>query len=277
MMYQELPGFDTPKGDSLIWRYMDFTKLVSLLEKNALFFARGDKFNDAFEGKLAKLNVDHLKNLLEGVAKGGSAPASSASSPGKAALRDLIVKVGADKTLETLLPLVDTQRLRVAINCWHLSGVESEAMWKLYLRSNEGIAIQSSILRLQEALAGHRDPVYLSRVQYIDFSKTKMTLGNHLYPFLYKRQSFEHEKEVRAIITTLPIGADGKTQHHEVDHPSYAGGGVSVPVDLATLIETIHIAPTAPGWILELVQSVVKRYGLKCPVRGSELDQPPLY
>jgi hypothetical protein len=33
-----------------IWRYMDFTKFVSLLEKKALFFCRADKLGDPFEG-----------------------------------------------------------------------------------------------------------------------------------------------------------------------------------------------------------------------------------
>ena len=39
-----------PLDDTVLWRYMDFTKFVSLLEKSALFFPRADKLGDPFEG-----------------------------------------------------------------------------------------------------------------------------------------------------------------------------------------------------------------------------------
>ena len=38
-MYAEHPSFHLPTNPSAkIWRYMDFTKFVSLLETNALYF-----------------------------------------------------------------------------------------------------------------------------------------------------------------------------------------------------------------------------------------------
>ena len=45
------------------------------------------------------------------------------------------------------------QKLEMAINCWHMNDFESEAMWKLYLKSNEGIAIQSTYQRLIDSLS----------------------------------------------------------------------------------------------------------------------------
>ena len=35
-----------------------------------------------------------------------------------------------------------------AVNCWHINEHESAAMWDLYLKSNEGIAIQSTYQKL---------------------------------------------------------------------------------------------------------------------------------
>ena len=53
-MYKEHEAFAPPPPDAVLWRYMDFTKFVSLLEKQALFFARADKLeDDPFEGYLA--------------------------------------------------------------------------------------------------------------------------------------------------------------------------------------------------------------------------------
>jgi len=39
-----------------------------------------------------------------------------------------------------------------AINCWHMNDHESAAMWKLYLKSDEGIAIQSTYRKLKDAI-----------------------------------------------------------------------------------------------------------------------------
>ncbi|KAF5417648.1 MAG: hypothetical protein C5S38_01290 [Candidatus Methanophagaceae archaeon] len=50
-MYKEHPAFEKPSDEDIkIWRYIDFTKFVSLLDKKALFFARADRLSDSFEG-----------------------------------------------------------------------------------------------------------------------------------------------------------------------------------------------------------------------------------
>ena len=40
--------------DTKIWRYMNFTKFVSMLEHQALWFSRADKLGDPFEGSMPK-------------------------------------------------------------------------------------------------------------------------------------------------------------------------------------------------------------------------------
>lgn len=43
--------FQKPKDLNVpIWRYMDFTKFVDLLDTKTLFFTRADRFDDQFEG-----------------------------------------------------------------------------------------------------------------------------------------------------------------------------------------------------------------------------------
>ena len=46
-MYETHPLFVAPPGDALLWRYMDFTKFVSLLDTSSLFFSRADLLGDA--------------------------------------------------------------------------------------------------------------------------------------------------------------------------------------------------------------------------------------
>src|ERR1700686_5362685 len=42
--------FSSAEDNAKVWRYMDFTKFVSLLDGNALFFSRADQLSDAWEG-----------------------------------------------------------------------------------------------------------------------------------------------------------------------------------------------------------------------------------
>ena len=52
------PCFRQPENKNLrLWRYMDFTKFVSLIATKKLFFCRSDRFDDPFEGSYSKANV----------------------------------------------------------------------------------------------------------------------------------------------------------------------------------------------------------------------------
>ena len=120
-----------------------------------------------------------------------------------------------------------------AINCWHLNSHESAAMWVLYLKSNEGIAVQSTYRKLLDSLVDERE-IFIGKVNYIDYDNEIFLDRNALAPLVYKRKSFEHEREVRAIITNWPkepIGPDSPT--------ATIRSGIEVDVDLKVLIENI--------------------------------------
>ena len=54
-MYKEHQDLTPPSPDATLWRYMDFTKFASVLEKQSLFFARANELEDPFEGYLPYL------------------------------------------------------------------------------------------------------------------------------------------------------------------------------------------------------------------------------
>ena len=56
-MYKEHPSFTPPCNNAVLWRYMDFTKFISLLDTSSLFFARADKLGDLFEGTYSRVNM----------------------------------------------------------------------------------------------------------------------------------------------------------------------------------------------------------------------------
>ena len=55
-MYKEHNSFESIDDNKKIWRYMDFTKFIDILENEALFFTRSDRFEDKFEGTLPIAN-----------------------------------------------------------------------------------------------------------------------------------------------------------------------------------------------------------------------------
>ena len=73
----------------------------------------------------------------------------------------------------------------------------SAAMWQLYSKTNEAVALKSTFFRLANELD---EKTYIGLVDYIDFENAGLPEGNTLYPYVHKRLSFSHEKEVRAVI-----------------------------------------------------------------------------
>ncbi|MGE4290089.1 MAG: hypothetical protein AB7E36_15495 [Salinivirgaceae bacterium] len=145
---------------------MDISKFIEVLDSNALFFTRADKLGDPFEGSYTRKNIEARNFVLS---DNGLIPRPKYFP----------------KDTEA-----ENWKRYYGINCWHMNEHESAAMWKLYLNSNEGIAIQSTYSRLKESLID-KYPIHLGLVKYIDYENDYFESGNHLLPFLHKRKSFE--------------------------------------------------------------------------------------
>lgn len=216
--------------DAKIWRYMDFSKYVSLLEKRALFLSRSDLLGDSFEGSLSPLNA-----VVQSM---------QASSHGR------------DPGAFTLPPEVrQSMRKMIYVNCWHANEHESVAMWSLYARSTEAVAVCSTYRKLLAQLPPYH---YFGAVRYIDYRSVHIPEDNAFWPYAFKRLAFQHEMEMR--IVTQAVSPPGPP-------------GALMPVDLNSLIDGVYVAPNAARWFHELVESVTGKYGLALPVRQSSLDE----
>jgi hypothetical protein len=251
-MYKEHSAFIQPNNeDILVWRYMDFTKFVSLLDSRRLYFTRADKFDDPFEGSWPKMNVLARMIVPDGI-------------PDEH--KDYFLKQMAN------LGAINKKWPRFnAINCWHMNEHESAAMWRLYLKSDEGIAIQSTYSNLKKSFIDD-ESIFVGKVKYIDYELEHINSGNILEPFVHKRKSFEHEREVRCVVTKLPR-REGALDL-SIDTIDY---GVNIRVDIETLVLRVFVAPSAPEWFSELVSAVISRYGYKFPVSHSRLNEEPVF
>ena len=165
--------------------------------------------------------------------------------------------------------------------CWHESPHETAAMWKLYCSEHAGVAIVSTPQRLHDAvdLTPYQHGV-ISPVEYLDFEKDDMylVLGRHAHPAFSKRKSFEHEKEVRALITWSDhskIPSSFTTNQLTEIFKSPNPKGISVKADLKQLIEEIYISPQAPTFFVDVVKSLAHRHGLESIVQLSTLIGEP--
>jgi len=112
-------------------------------------------------------------------------------------------------------------------------------------------------------------------MKYIDYETEAIPVGNLLSPFMYKRKSFEHDREIRCLIWTPQHGKNDPTNPEDNKYKDIEG--IYVPVQLDVLIEKIYLAPTAPEWIHELLESLVGRLGPQKEVVFSRLASVPVY
>ena len=183
MRYEAHPVFAAPvNADATIWRYMDFAKLVSLLKTRSLYFARVDALGDEFEGFYSRANIEMRP----------------------AVYHDKI----PETTLAEISAFTESQRKRTFVNCWNLSEYESGALWGLYVPPHGGVAIRSTFRRLTQCFQrtpedhapGGAHEIYIGQVEYADYDSAWLPEGNTLWPFVFKRRSFDFEMELRACI-----------------------------------------------------------------------------
>lgn len=230
----EDPFFVQPKSKfSRLWRYMDFTKFLALLEDSALYFSNATRFEDPYEGAFSKANRQQRNFVLS--------------------------RSQRDSTT-----VVDEDSENYAISCWYAATHESAAMWHLYAGSNDAIAVRTSFGKLRAALP---DCIKIGLVKYADYNQQWISEQDPMHRFMYKRISFKHEAELRAIINLSDPRAplNGKT----ID------GNYVVGLDLNRLITHVFVSPKSQDWYFELVRKVCRRYGLKAElIRSSLYDGP---
>jgi len=248
--------YEAPNGESHLWRYMDFTKYVSMLSTSGLYFPRADTFEDHYEGaKGVKSNKekwdDHylsffkeaMKNPPEGVEWNHT---------------EEHLEKEAKRLLKELNAGGEARKKRVFISCWHENEHESEAMWRLYSSYlDNAVAIRTTYTSLYNSL--EKNPsIAIGRVKYIDFNKSFAGVNDS---FWRKRKSFEHEREVRALFH---------------DHECSDRGKI-IKCDLNTLVEEVFLSPSSPAWFLELMNDVNEKFGVNVKVSQSRLNDEPFF
>ncbi|OTG99255.1 DUF2971 domain-containing protein [Acinetobacter sp. ANC 4973] len=222
---------DNPK----LWRYMDLTKFLTLIINSELYLNRADNYEDIYEGLLTKKDEE-------------------------------ILNTNSDLAMIC-------QRNSIFINCWHQNDYESAAMWKLYGVIDDSVAIETDLKTLSELLPPR---IEVQKVEYIDYNtdsilklcsqKTGSLNVHHI--LAYKRKSFIHEQEYRAIYWHIPVENEPLQPNMSWVHKK----GINLKIDISKLIKHIHISPYASPLILSIIQSILEKFELTdIPITKSNL------
>ena len=223
--------------DKSVWRYMDISKFQSLLNEKALYLCRADRLQDRFEGTYSR------QQILE--------------------MEDWFKKIGEPNMSEVERQNREQDRLRTYINCWCMYDYDLDLMWQGYVRNHPGVAIKSSVRKLQQICdnAVAHWPLDISRVSYFDHANGEFT--NYFgtpSTFLKKDNHFQLDNELRII------------HHPNVSTPSPEH--IFLPVVLEDLIEEVVLQPKSTHKDLTSVREAMDKAGLKSiPVLASRDDR----
>lgn len=239
-----------PDDSETLWRYIDFTQFMSIIETQELWFSAASGFTDKWEGGLTAEQVNRISESLP-----------SFLEDGKTSVRELY----------------DALRATTYISCWHHRDEETAAMWELYNERGKEVAIKTTVGGLRRAIHRSSDLV-MGCVEYKDYNG-----GGELFPitrespFFHKQVSFENEQEFRVAKCEFNLpqqGALGEGLRDLVAEEGAAGRAIDVNRD--TLIDGVVISPVVGGWMKGLVKRILERYEMEdVGVWDSKLGSDP--
>jgi len=203
--------------NTVIWRYMRFDRFVSILETSHLWFTRAFKFDDRWEGYCPPSYVRNTRRYAE--------------SHGPA----------FDEWEADFVKRRQKRRYAHFVNCWHIGEHESDAMWRLYGLSPQGIALQSTVGCFNEHVRPHSSGAVIYYDPRDDIRHKTMFGPNDI---LYKRDCFSWEREYRfwfyddAILDKIELGE--AISEEQLTHGELRSIG-----KMEDIIKRVVIAPSA--------------------------------
>ena len=185
----------TDDGAQKVWRYMNFARFVWLLQRKQLWMSRIDLLGDPWELALAGAQLGHAIRMNPITLVGESA---------------------REDAMERAERIIKDWRRRTFVSCWSASDHESHALWRIYCRSAEGVALQTTMGRLRQSVNGL--PVH--HVTYCEPGSKGQTTPTLTQLATEKRLMFSYEHEVRVVALSAcpplhsadsrPLRASGK-------------------------------------------------------------------
>lgn len=287
----ELPDSIKPKlhilrpellDETVLWRYMDFPRLYSLITKSALFFTPGvilrsqEPYELRVPTALANANREAWTAIYQ---------QQFPDDPERVKEFQRLDQMGEDSLL-----------YHWGISCWHINDRENNALWKVFVGNKEGVAIKTTIGALRRSLNCRGHYITADRVEYIDYDRE----GYKPHPnatgyeqIFHKARFFEYEHEFRVacmLERNFPgfeldsfLLANGSPERIQEEKKYLKDQGESflrtvpfVPVDLNALIHEVVVGPGSGTWFYDLVATLVTNHlTAEIPIHPSIVNQWP--
>jgi len=246
-------------GSTRLWRYVSLDKLVDLLSTSELYFTPLANFknSDPYEGYLPKvaLNahasisrkyIEDAVRMHEQVAEHRERLGAPLTVQEREALGATLDNVRT--SMRRFMPAIVKATV---VNCWHAN-------------------VETTLDALKQSIEvrDFSGKVHIFPVRYLDFFDSNLqprdcVVEGHLAPLL-KRNSYQHEQEVRAF-----IGKVAPNPHVGSDISFWKPEPVRLPVDVKTLVAAVYVSPYATEPFPSSVAAVCEAFGL-----GSGIVKP---
>ena len=145
-----------------LWRYLSYSRLIELLSTEVLYFRRLSLMDDKWEGLL----TEKTRNQI---------------------FKHFYAQYQSVDAANYQIEDYEKHRHEFYINCWHMNDSESYLMWKVY--ADRGCAIETTFERLQIAFDDFPGEVEGTTMEYLDFRRDEMPVGNIYYAASRKKSS----------------------------------------------------------------------------------------
>jgi hypothetical protein len=219
-----------------LWRYLKVERLTDLISTESLYFRRLSLMGDKWEGLLTAKTSAVLLRHFYGIYHDASI---------------------ANAQIEDY----EKHREEFYVNCWHMNNAESYLMWKVY--ADRGCAIETTFERIRIAFDGFMGEIEGSVIDYIDYKREKMPVGNIYQSVVRKDLPYKDEREFRLLFW----------QHSLANQKIEVGlEGIKIGVNLNKLIARIWLNPQYEESTREIVR-LVEAKGLDCEICNSAINE----
>lgn len=219
-----------------LWRYLEYERLLQIINDGFLYFAHIANVKDKLEGLLPDKTKDEL-------------------------FRTEYSKYGEAITANSSVEDYEKKKDSFYVNCWHMNDHESYLMWKVY--GSRGCAIQTNYERLVASFEGKSPDIYGCVIGYIDYERDRIPIGNIFRSVAYKDLPYTDEKEFRLLYwkpdmidQDIPVGEKG----------------LKVEIDVNMLINNIYINLSKTINIEKLEKSV-NNQKIDCEIKYSKVNE----
>lgn len=212
-----------------VYRYMSLKQFMHFIENNKTYLTRISSWDDTWEAPIMKLPTQHDNGRL--------------SKPAYSSGMDLFAQ------------------------CW-TSKKESDAMWRIYSASKDGIKIGTTVKKFEllEGLGYYAvDEIfyYKNLMEGLDYCNEGSSIMRTFREGLIKRDEFIHEQEIRLITINSP-NTLGKVLKAEENY-------LELNLDAKDFIEEIIIDPRAEKYYVETIKKYCERVGIEVVPEKSNL------